>query len=773
MANKLAKKPLFLQRNLSYLRKEFDRLPSTLKHDLDCSESTKLEEKESIRIPSIIGDSSEQIPINKNNQLANLKLKLCKLYSTSKNVDEYIKQTIELNKLTKNQLTSSINKTLFDFSCSYMEVYLKNEKSTNKINGNLIGRCSINDIIIDRKSYSKKVNDLILNTINTIEIKELDMNLNNKIHIRLTLIINMSKILKQNDSKIENEETCNNSKISTIKLSTKYRRTWPNQNMKKAIRAVKINGITLFNAAKLFSVPISTLSIYLRDNRRIREFLDRSKSTFNNINYSRYSISHSNNEIGRKEESKTKTQTIEIEDEEDESLYSSTYSTSNKEIQFVKEFFVEFTIGKYQLSKRLNTRNNFIDLDLESDDFMVKLALNDLDDDFECDLISNKTSSCTNNFVELRFIQSRIEETNEEVNNKSSSKQNDKMDIDNETNNSYLNKNDNSKLGIIAFSAKTNAKLIKCPFCKNIRFKHLNSLKMHLDNFHIHFCFKQSSRVMDGKKQFIFEIEENHVNISNNKLDKYKNFFFFGKKSKPTKKINLVEKFYTYLKKINLINDTLKKNYVKEFEEEKDINLQDQITDELKTLAKENGKGKKTSEQLVQIDNENDKINQLKQKDEIKILAVEPSGGGDSLEKNYDAFKVKEREVYSSKNYIKKKSNEIDYDSDQEKYPDWLKDQTKNMLNDFNDVNDGEKEFMKLWNLFTMRNECIADCQLMSILELFVVQEAKSIFDLKLFNNFLLHLANLCDYDLINTTQMIELIDLIKSKETFNQSIII
>jgi polycomb protein SUZ12 len=36
--------------------------------------------------------------------------------------------------------------------------------------------------------------------------------------------------------------------------------------------------------------------------------------------------------------------------------------------------------------------------------------------------------------------------------------------------------------------------------------------------------------------------------------------------------------------------------------------------------------------------------------------------------------------------------------------PEWLQKTTKQMIDEFTDVNDGEKELMKLWNLHCMKN---------------------------------------------------------------------
>ena len=45
----------------------------------------------------------------------------------------------------------------------------------------------------------------------------------------------------------------------------------------------------------------------------------------------------------------------------------------------------------------------------------------------------------------------------------------------------------------------------------------------------------------------------------------------------------------------------------------------------------------------------------------------------------------------------------MDVDSENESDPKWLQKKTTMMIDDFTDVNDGEKELMKMWNLHIMK----------------------------------------------------------------------
>jgi len=49
----------------------------------------------------------------------------------------------------------------------------------------------------------------------------------------------------------------------------------------------------------------------------------------------------------------------------------------------------------------------------------------------------------------------------------------------------------------------------------------------------------------------------------------------------------------------------------------------------------------------------------------------------------------------------------MDVDSENESDPKWLQKKTTMMIDDFTDVNDGEKELMKMWNLHIMKYGCV------------------------------------------------------------------
>ncbi|KAI8483379.1 Polycomb protein suz12 [Branchiostoma belcheri] len=95
---------------------------------------------------------------------------------------------------------------------------------------------------------------------------------------------------------------------------------------------------------------------------------------------------------------------------------------------------------------------------------------------------------------------------------------------------------------------------------------------------------------------------------------------------------------------------------------------------------------------------------------------------------------------------------EIDNDSEEENDPIWLKQRTQHMIDEFTDVNEGEKELMKMWNLHIMRNGHIADCQVPTACSTFVEEKGVWIVQRNLVRNMLLHLVNLYDFSLISSS---------------------
>lgn len=93
---------------------------------------------------------------------------------------------------------------------------------------------------------------------------------------------------------------------------------------------------------------------------------------------------------------------------------------------------------------------------------------------------------------------------------------------------------------------------------------------------------------------------------------------------------------------------------------------------------------------------------------------------------------------------------EMDVDSENESDPKWLQKKTTMMIDDFTDVNDGEKELMKMWNLHVMKHGFVGDCQLPLACTMFLEMRGQELLRKNLYRNFVLHMCNLFDFGLIS-----------------------
>ncbi|CDS39627.1 polycomb protein suz12 A [Echinococcus multilocularis] len=94
-----------------------------------------------------------------------------------------------------------------------------------------------------------------------------------------------------------------------------------------------------------------------------------------------------------------------------------------------------------------------------------------------------------------------------------------------------------------------------------------------------------------------------------------------------------------------------------------------------------------------------------------------------------------------------------DCDSEDEDAPQWLRDHYQRKVEEFTDVNKGEKEFMQIWNAFLLSirpsETVVSDSQMGHLLLAFVQRYGDRLHRRRLRNNFILHLANLYDYGLV------------------------
>ncbi|XP_052862937.1 polycomb protein suz12-A [Anopheles cruzii] len=97
---------------------------------------------------------------------------------------------------------------------------------------------------------------------------------------------------------------------------------------------------------------------------------------------------------------------------------------------------------------------------------------------------------------------------------------------------------------------------------------------------------------------------------------------------------------------------------------------------------------------------------------------------------------------------------ELDIDSEAESDPLWLQHKTMQMIDEFTDVNEGEKELMKMWNLHVMKYGYVGDCQIPIALEMFIDLRGRELWARNLYRNFVLHMSSMFDFGLVSADVM-------------------
>ncbi|KFB50088.1 hypothetical protein ZHAS_00018140 [Anopheles sinensis] len=97
---------------------------------------------------------------------------------------------------------------------------------------------------------------------------------------------------------------------------------------------------------------------------------------------------------------------------------------------------------------------------------------------------------------------------------------------------------------------------------------------------------------------------------------------------------------------------------------------------------------------------------------------------------------------------------ELDIDSEGESDPLWLQHKTMQMIDEFTDVNEGEKELMKMWNLHVMKYGYVGDCQIPIALEMFIDMRGRELWARNLYRNFVLHMSSMFDFGLVSADVM-------------------
>ncbi len=99
----------------------------------------------------------------------------------------------------------------------------------------------------------------------------------------------------------------------------------------------------------------------------------------------------------------------------------------------------------------------------------------------------------------------------------------------------------------------------------------------------------------------------------------------------------------------------------------------------------------------------------------------------------------------------------------------WLREQTELYLNEFMDVNEGEKTFMLFWNEHCSKYDLMCDRRFVQSCLVFIDENIEAIVNRHLANNFLVHLANVTEYGLLKPSDLVNIIDYFNMKKKERQ----
>jgi len=109
---------------------------------------------------------------------------------------------------------------------------------------------------------------------------------------------------------------------------------------------------------------------------------------------------------------------------------------------------------------------------------------------------------------------------------------------------------------------------------------------------------------------------------------------------------------------------------------------------------------------------------------------------------------------YSTSNLPMSAKAVLEGDGEDISDPPWLQIKTSKMIDDFTDVNEGEKEFMKVWNRHVQHYTFVGDCQMPQALKMFIEEKGEEIVRKNLYRNFSLHLINLYEFGIIGSAHV-------------------
>lgn len=133
---------------------------------------------------------------------------------------------------------------------------------------------------------------------------------------------------------------------------------------------------------------------------------------------------------------------------------------------------------------------------------------------------------------------------------------------------------------------------------------------------------------------------------------------------------------------------------------------------------------------------------------------------------NVEPKDIKDRQLFHVQNSIPIQNHEVEAEEDYQ----WLVDAANRQIDDFLDLNDGEKAFYKLWNTHMHFNPCFGDVMMVQILEKFIDERGTQIWKYNLYKNFLLHLTNFYEFGILDQVTILQMIRRLQMQFVKNSS---
>merc|ERR1712150_123381 len=114
------------------------------------------------------------------------------------------------------------------------------------------------------------------------------------------------------------------------------------------------------------------------------------------------------------------------------------------------------------------------------------------------------------------------------------------------------------------------------------------------------------------------------------------------------------------------------------------------------------------------------------------------------------------RTYFHPQTYLPLSSNEIQKHTTSDLLPKWAFHKIVKNIDEYTDVNDGEKEIMKMWSGFVSNINIVGDYQVPRAIDLFIEKYGRIIRENNWYKNFVLHLINLHDFHVITPKVVFE-----------------